>query len=80
MRLAQVREAFSLTQREMAAIVGVTPRTYARHEAGCRWRGEPFLPVADRLGVSIDWLVAGRHITAHRRGAVSICGTDTANR
>lgn len=57
-RLKQLRLSLNLTQKDMAELLGITPRGYRNYELGAR---EPelstLIKLADKFNVSLDWLV-----------------------
>jgi transcriptional regulator with XRE-family HTH domain len=60
-RLRAVREALQQSEEAAAEIAGVALSTYQRYEKGNigRWSTAKFTNYADRLNLSIDWLLEG---------------------
>lgn len=59
-RIRAQRCKLALTQRELAAKVGVAPLEISRWERGVnRPRAHSLKPLAQALGVGIDWLFEG---------------------
>lgn len=56
-RLAQLRERRGLSQRQLAALVGIRGPSLAEYETQATWPSVPTLiALADVLDVSLDWL------------------------
>ncbi len=57
-RLKYQRESYGYTQKQMAELIGITPRSYQRYEAGER---EPnintLVQMADFFKISLDDLI-----------------------
>ncbi len=57
------REAFNLTQRELAEVIGITPQHLSLVEQDKKTPSVALLTkMAQKLGVSIDYLVFGENI------------------
>jgi transcriptional regulator with XRE-family HTH domain len=62
-RIAILRAAYGLTQSEMALSLGVGRAAFANWEQGTRTPNiEIMCKMADKYGVSLDWLYRGRSI------------------
>lgn len=59
-RLKRLREERSLTVKEIAAHVGVAPSTFRDWEYGRSIKGEPYVKIAQALGVSVYELLTGQ--------------------
>ncbi len=60
-RIRKRREALNITQRELAQALGVTPQHISAVEQNKRVPSLTFLAkLAEKLGVSIDYLVYGK--------------------
>lgn len=61
--LKQHRELYGCTQKQMAELIGITPRSYQRYESGEREPNiDTLIQIADFFKISLDELV-GRHCT-----------------
>jgi len=58
-RLKRLREERSLNVKEMAAQIGVATSTYRDWEYGRDIKGEPYVKIAEILGVSVYELLTG---------------------
>ena len=58
-RLKSYREAKKISVSEVARKVGVSPSTYREWEYGRKIKGEPYVRLAEVLGVSINTLLTG---------------------
>lgn len=64
-RLAQAREALSLSQVEAAKLIGISQGTYSGYETGTRRINLPMLQrIADVYGVTVDWLIGTTAISS----------------
>lgn len=59
-RLKCLRVQNNLTQAEAATQIGVSPSTYRDWEYGKQIRGEPYERIAQALGVSLTYIIAGK--------------------
>jgi len=60
-KIRDKREAFNLTQRELAKVIGITPQHLSLVEQGKKAPSVALLvKLAEKLGVSIDYLVSGK--------------------
>lgn len=58
-RLKRIRESRGLTVSGVARTAGVPPTTYREWEYGRAIKGEPYLKIADALGISVYELLTG---------------------
>ncbi len=58
-RLKKYREAKKMSVSEVAKRVGVSQSTYREWEYGRKIKGEPYLRLAETLGVSLNTLLTG---------------------
>lgn len=57
-RLKHQRELYGCTQKQMAELIGITPRSYQRYESGEREPNiETLVLIADFFSISLDTLV-----------------------
>lgn len=57
-RFRDLRRKHRMTQRQMAAKIGVSQSNYGRYESGLRQPdGATLIKIADEFGVSIDYLI-----------------------
>jgi len=60
-KIRDKREAFNLTQRELAEVIGITPQHLSLVEQDKKAPSVALLvKLAEKLGVSIDYLVSGK--------------------
>jgi len=60
-KIREKREAFNLTQRELAEVIGITPQHLSLVEQDKKAPSVALLvKLAEKLGVSIDYLVSGK--------------------
>lgn len=56
--LKRKRELFGCTQKQMAELIGITPRSYQRYESGEREPNiDTLIKIADFFEISLDDLV-----------------------
>lgn len=56
--LKRKRELFGCTQKQMAELIGITPRSYQRYESGEREPNiDTLIQIADFFEISLDDLV-----------------------
>lgn len=59
-RLAQIRMALGMTQKEMATVLGISQPTYCQFETGARPLQVHYIKtLAAKYGVNEDWIVNG---------------------
>lgn len=58
-RLKLVRDAQKKTQKEMAVLLGISPRTWQDYEGGVNVPGFKVLEGLSRLGFNVDWILTG---------------------
>ena len=64
-RIRDLREDRDLTQAQLGAAIGVSPRTYAYYESGQRMLPPQILcALADYYGVSVDYLLERTEVSA----------------
>lgn len=57
-RLKYQRETFGYTQKQMAELIGITPRSYQRYESGEREPNiETLVQIANLFKISLDNLI-----------------------
>lgn len=57
-RLKYQRESFGCTQKQMAELIGITPRSYQRYESGEREPNiETLVQIANFFKISLDDLI-----------------------
>lgn len=56
--LKHQRESYGCTQKQMAELIGITPRSYQRYESGEREPNiETLIQIADFFSITLDSLV-----------------------
>jgi transcriptional regulator with XRE-family HTH domain len=58
-RLKKLREKSKLSQKDLAQLAGVSASTYRDWEYGKQILGEPYIALAEALGVSVYELLSG---------------------
>jgi transcriptional regulator with XRE-family HTH domain len=80
-KLRQLREDRSLTILQCAKAVGVSPSTYRDWEYGRSISGEPYLKIAEVLGVSLSELLGSQpHKNLHELEMLETTLVDTLHR